>query len=195
MLKRSILTALVVLTLGLTAHADTWHFDKAHSSVGFAVRHMVVSKTTGKFDDFEGAVEFDGKNIEAGSVNIAIKMASIDTDNTDRDKHLKSGDFFDIEKYPEMTFKSKKITKGSGNTFTMVGTLTIKDVSRDVTLEGEFNGVIDDPWGNTRAGFTAKTKINRQDFNVAFDNKLQDGSLVVGNDVEITLEIELIKAK
>lgn len=195
MLKRSIITLALVLTFGLVAKADTWNFDKPHSSIGFSVRHMVISKTTGEFNDFEGTVEFDGKNIENGSVTVTIKTASIDTDNADRDAHLKNDDFLNVEKYPVMTFKSTKITRGDGNEFSMTGMLTIKDVTKKVVLEGEFNGVIDDPWGNTRAGFTAETTINRQDFNVAFDNKLQDGSLVVGNDVEIQLEIELVKAK
>jgi polyisoprenoid-binding protein YceI len=194
-MKKVMLYAFAVLLIGSAVQAQTWDFDKAHSTIGFSVRHMVISKTTGEFGDYSGSVTFDGKDMSGGSVEVTIQIASIDTENKDRDDHLRSGDFFEVEKYPTMTFTSSKITPGEGNTFTMVGDLTIKGVTKEVTLEGEFYGAIDDPWGNTRAGFSAETTINRQDFNVAFDNKLQDGSLIVGNDVEIKLEIELVKAK
>ncbi len=194
-MKRFVLSAIMILTLGLTAQAATWNFDNSHSTIGFSVRHMVISKTTGIFADYSGAVDFDGANLENASVDITIKMASIDTESEDRDNHLKSPDFLDAEKFPEMTFKSSKIVAGKNNKFEIMGKLTIKGVSKDVTLDAEFNGVIDDPWGNTRAGFTAETTIDRQDFNVAFDNKLKDGSLVVGDEIEISLEIELVKAK
>jgi polyisoprenoid-binding protein YceI len=177
------------------AAADTWTFDKAHSSIGFSVRHLVISKTKGYFGDYDGSVSFDGKDLSTGSVTVTIQMASIDTDNEDRDKHLRSADFFDAENNPTMTFVSKKIVPGEDNAFTMTGDLTIKGVTKEVTLDGEFYGVLDDPWGNTKAGFSATTTINRQDFNVTWENKLQDGSLVVGNDVTINLEIELTKAK
>lgn len=195
MLKRLSCIFLAVGILGASAAAQTWEFDKAHSRIGFSVRHLVISKTKGYFDDFSGQVIFDGKNLEKGTASVTIQVGSIDTDNGDRDTHLKSADFFDIEKFPTMKFTSKKITPGEGNRFTMVGDLTIKGVTREVALEGEFFGTKDDARGNTRAGFSAATTINRQDFNVTWDNKLQDGSLVVGNDVSIELEIELVKSK
>jgi polyisoprenoid-binding protein YceI len=137
-------------------------------------------------------VIFDGKNLEKGKAEITIQMASINTDNSKRDDHLRSADFFNVEKFPTMTFKSTKITKGSGDNFKMTGNLTIKDVTKEVTLDCTFNGVIEF-MGNNRAGFTAQTVINRQDFNVSWDNKLQDGSLIVGDDVTINLEIELVQ--
>ena len=192
--KLSVLMAVMVLITG-SAMAQTWNIDKAHSSVGFAVRHMVISKVKGYFRDFDAKATFDGKNIEAATIEATVKIASVDTDNADRDKHLISPDFFDAATYPTMTFKSKKITKGTGDAFTMTGDLTIRGVTKEVTFTGQFNGVIDDPWGNTRAGLTAATTINRQDFNVSWDNKLQDGSLIVANDVDISLEIEVVKAK
>jgi len=195
MLKHVSVFLLLIAFAAASVPADTWTFDKAHSSIGFSVRHLVVSKTKGYFTDYNGHVKFDGKNPAEGSVEVIIQMASIDTDNADRDKHLKSADFFDVEKYPVMKFQSKKVIPGEDDTFKLIGDLTIKDVTREVTLDGEFNGMINDARGNTRAGFSAETTINRQDFNVAWDNKLQDGSLVVSNDVNIVLELELIKEK
>ncbi|MEE9442592.1 MAG: YceI family protein [candidate division Zixibacteria bacterium] len=195
MRKIIICFSILCLAVGTIANAQTWSFDNAHSTIGFSVKHLVISKTTGQFHDYSGKVEFDGSNIENGSVEVTTRIASIDTENEDRDKHLKSPDFFDVDKFPVMSFKSKKISPVNDGRFTMTGDLTIKNVTKEVTFDCEFNGTIDDPWGNKRAGFTAETTINRQDFNVKFDNKLQDGSLVVGNDVKISMEIELIKDK
>ncbi len=193
MLKRiSTLLILFFATVGL-AGADIWTYDKSHSSIGFSVRHLVISNVKGFFHDYDGHVKFDGQNLEDGSAEVIIQVASIDTDNERRDTHLKSEDFFHVEKFPVIKFQSKKITRGKNNDFTMVGDLTIKDVAREVTLNCELHGVVTDHRGNTRAGFSAETTINRQDFNVKWDNKLQDGSLVVSNEVTITLELELIK--
>lgn len=188
-----ILTLALMIVSAAGVRADSWSFDKVHSSIGFSVRHMVISKTNGSFGDYSGKVVFDGKNVENGSVEITIQMNSLDTKNEKRDGHLKSPDFLDAEKFPTMTFVSKKISKKSGNYYDIVGDLTLKGVTREVTLNSEFYGSLDDPMGNTKAGFSAKTTINRQDFNVSFDSALKDGSLIVGNDVEITLDIELIK--
>ena len=196
MIKRIALLAVILLAISIPLRADSWRFDKAHSHVGFSVRHMVISNVVGEFNDFDGKVEFDGQNVEAGSVEVTVQMASINTANTNRDDHLKSPDFFDIEKNSTMTFKSKKITKpGADGAFTIVGDLTMKGVTKEVTLTGAFNGMVTDQRGNTRAGFSATTTINRQDFGVAWDNKLQDGSLVVSNEVKINLEIEMVKVK
>lgn len=195
MFKR--VSALFVLFLfgTVAAQSDVWKFDKAHSTVGFSVRHMVISKTKGHFHDFDGHVKWDGKNFDKAQVEAIIQIASIDTENEDRDKHLKSDDFFNAEKFPVMKFQSKSVSKVKDNKFTMVGDLTIRDVTREVTLDCEFHGTVNDPWGNMRTGFSAAATINRQDFDVRFDNKLADGSLVVGNDVSIVLEIELIAQK
>ncbi len=193
---KEVVTAVIawVLILAATSNADNWSVDVAHSSIGFSVRHMVVAKTTGKFNDFEGTVQFDGKNIEKGSASIAAQVASIDTDDQKRDDHLRSADFFDVEKYPSMSFKSKKVVKGEGNEFQLVGDLTIKDVTKEVTFDCEFHGLVTDPMGNTRAGFSAETSIDRQDFNVKWNKTLDAGGLVVGNEVTVNLEIELVKA-
>lgn len=185
----------ILLAVGSMAAADSWTIDKAHSKVGFAVRHMVIATVTGSFGDYDGTITVDGDKAETAVIDITVKVASINTDNGKRDEHLRSADFFNVEQYPTMHFKSKKITVNPDSTFAMVGDLTMKDVTKDVTLTGKFQGKIDDPWGNLRAGFTASGTINRQDFNVAWSNALKDGSLVVSNNVDINLEIELVKSK
>lgn len=197
MKRFAFVTVLVVMSIGFASigFADVWNIDVTHSSIGFSVRHMVISKAKGEFGDYSGTVNFDGKNLADGSVELTIQMASIDTKSEGRDKHLKSPEFFDVEKFPTMTFKSKKIVPAKDGMFAMVGDLTIKDVTKEVTLDCEFNGSATDPWGNERAGFSASVTIDRQDFNVKFDSSLKDGRLLVGNDVTISLEIELIKAK
>lgn len=195
MRKSMVTAASLLLVLASVARAEKWELDIPHSSIGFSVRHMVVAKVHGKFNDFSGQIDFDGKNLEKGSVTVNAQVASIDTDNKKRDDHLRSPDFFDAEKFPTMIFKSKKVIKGSGREFKLVGDLTIKDVSKEVTFDCEFNGLINDPMGNTRAGFSAEAKINRQDFNVKWSKKLDAGGLVVGDEVKISLEIEAVKAK
>jgi polyisoprenoid-binding protein YceI len=197
MKKTFLIMALVVavMAISLPAKADVWQFDKMHTRIGFSVRHMVISNVSGEFGDYSGTVNFDGKNVEGGSIEFTLQVASINTDVAKRDAHLKSPDFFDVEKYPTMIFKSKKITKGAGDKFTVVGDLTMKAVTKEVTLDCTFNGTVTDPGGNTHAGFSATTTINRQDFGVSWANKLQDGSLIVSNDVKITLDVELVKSK
>jgi len=195
-LKRVAIVFTLVLALAVGAHADKWTFDKAHSEIGFKVKHMMISNVRGEFTDYDGFIMFDGKNWKDAKVEVNIQVNSINTDEPKRDEHLRSGDFFEIEKYPTMTFKSTKVMPPDANgNLKIMGDLTIKGVTHPVTLEAEFSGVVDDPWGNTRAGFTATTTINRQDYNVAFDSKLKDGKLVVGNEVQISLEIELVKEK
>jgi polyisoprenoid-binding protein YceI len=191
--KFAFIVLVLMLTAGMT-QAATWSFDKAHSSIGFSVRHMVISKTTGNFDDFNGVLEFDGENVQSGKVELTVQMASVDTDDEKRDDHLRTEDFFDVDKYPIMIFKSTKITDLNGSNFKLTGILTIKDVSKEVTFDCEHNGTIKDPWGNTRAGFTAETEINRQDFNVSFSKILDGGGLLVGDNVEIKLELETIQS-
>jgi polyisoprenoid-binding protein YceI len=198
-MTRLLYAVAVLLIFGPAVHADTtstaWSIDAAHSSIGFSVRHLVVSKTKGSFGEFTGEISFDGKNLEKGTARITVQVSSIDTDDEKRDGHLKSPDFFDAEKYPTMQFKSKKVVPGKDGTFKLIGDLTIRDVTREVTFDGEFHGLIDDPWGNTRAGFTAQTRINRQDFNVTWNQTLDAGGVVVGDEVGINLELELIKSQ
>jgi polyisoprenoid-binding protein YceI len=195
MFKRIALLLLVVIGIGTQVRAEVWQFDKAHSHIGFSVRHMVISNVLGAFSDYTGTVNFDGKQVENGTVDITIQTASINTENERRDTDLKSPGFFDAAKFPTITFKSTKITKSAGDKFSMVGDFTMKGVTKEITLDCQFIGTITDPGGNARAGFSATTTINRQDFGVSWSNKLADGSLIVGNDVTIKLEIELVKGK
>jgi len=156
---------------------------------------MVISRVNGKFDDFSATIVFDGRDLKNASVEASIQMASIDTDNEKRDEHLRSGDFFDVSVYPTMAFKSTKIDPGNGNTFKMTGDLTMRGVTKQITFDAEFNGIQQDPWGNTRAGFSATTVIDRQDFGVSYNSMLDNGGLMVGNDVTIIIEVEAVMNK
>ena len=194
-MKKLILTAIAVLTLAAVSFGATWNIDATHSSVGFKVSHMVISKVTGGFEEFSGTItDFDGEKLEGGSVEFTVQTASVDTDDEGRDKHLRNEDFFEVEKYPTMTFKSKSIS-ADGNSFKLTGDLTIKDVTKEVTFDGTFAGSIDDPWGNKRAGFSAAATIDRKDFGIAFGKVMDNGGLMVGNEVEIMIELETVMTK
>lgn len=171
--------------------ADKYDLDLSHSQVGFAVKHMVISTVKGKFNDYSGFVMYDDKDITKSSVEFTVKVASIDTDNEKRDNHLKSPDFFEAEKFPTITFKSKKITK-KGDLLSVVGDLTVRDVTKEVEVPFVFNGQIKDNWGNTRIGADATFKINRQDYGVKWSQKLDTGGLVVSDDVTLEIHIEAI---
>lgn len=193
MLKRIAFFALVFALATGAAKAATWQIDVVHSNIGFKVSHMVISKVSGKFDDFQGTVEFEKGQLADASAVVTVKMASIDTDDEKRDDHLRSADFFDVEKFPTMKFVSTKVIPGEGNKFQLVGELTIKDVTREVTFDAEFNGVATGFGGERRAGFSAETTINRQDFNVEWSKTLDAGGLVVGDDVDLEIDIELVE--
>ena len=190
--KRLLTSAATVALLVTTASASVWNIDQAHSHVGFKVSHMVISKISGQFNDFAGTINFDGKNFQSASTNITIKTASIDTKNSDRDNHLRGSDFFLADSFPQITFKSKKVSGGKDNKFTITGDLSIRGITKKVTIDAEFNGTVKDPWGNTRAGFAGTAKINRQDFGISWNKTLDKGGIAVGNEVTILLEIEAI---
>lgn len=192
MLKRSLLTGLIMVAVAATVQADQWKVDRVHSSVHFKVSHLVISKVVGEFGEFDATLNFDGKDVGAGSVEMTLKMASISTDNADRDGHLKSPDFFDAAKYPDITFKSKKVIKGDGKKFQLVGDMTMRGVTKEVTFDCEYNGSVEMK-GTVKSGFSATATINRQDFGVSYGQVLDNGGLAVGNDVEITLELEFNK--
>ena len=193
MRRRLLSVAVLVALMGVSAQADQWHIDKVHSTVGFSVRHMVVSKVIGRFRDFTGSLNFDGKNVAAGTAEMTVQMTSIDTDEPKRDDHLRSADFFDVANFPTMTFKSKKVIPGKDGAFQLVGDLTLRGITKEVTFDCEFNGVVSDPWGGTRAGFSAQTKINRQDFKVSWNQTLDAGGVVVGDEVTVMLDLEWVK--
>ena len=171
-----------------------WNVDLDHSTVGFEVAHMVISQTTGKFKDYHGYIEMDPHAKEVKAIEAVIETKSIFTDHPKRDQHLRSPDFFNVEKFPTMTYRMKRYQK-TGGTNTAVGDFTLLGVTKEITLVGTFNGTTKDPWGNTRAGFTAEGTLNRQDFGMTFSQTLDGGGLLVGDEVKIRLEIECIKEK
>ena len=181
-------------TPGALAEMATWHLDKDHTTIGFAVKHMVISRTQGEFLDYSGVVEMDAEAQEFKTIQATIQTQSIFTDHQKRDEHLRSPDFFDAATFPTMTYNMTSYKK-TGETYTAVGNLTIKGITKEITLVGTFNGVVQDPWGNTRAGFTAEGTLNRQDFGIQFNKLLDNGGFVVGNDVQLKLEVEVIKDK
>lgn len=167
--------------------AGTWDFDPPHTYVGFVVRHLVVTKVRGRFDNVEGHLVTAENPLES-SVEVSIDLNSVSTNNDMRDNHLRSADFFEVEAYPRMTFQSTGVRQ-DGSDFLLDGNLTIKDVTRPVTLSFEFAGVTPDPWGGTRIGFSAKGEINRRDYNVNFEG-LQNGLAVVADKIEIVIDVE-----
>ncbi|MCS6818199.1 MAG: YceI family protein [Blastocatellia bacterium] len=172
--------------------ADEFVIDPVHSSIEFSVRHMMVTNVRGRFREFSGTIVYDEKDITKSSVRVTIKTASIDTGNADRDNHLRSPDFFDAAKYPEITFVSTRIEK-RGDDYVCIGTLTMRGVSREVAIPFRILGVVRDPRGNTRLGVEAGLTINRLDYGVSWSRALEGGGLVVGNDVKIELNVQAIK--
>lgn len=193
MFKRTAVFVAALFVFALQGQAADWKVDPAHSSVGFWVKHLVISKVHGAFGQFNGTITFDPENLKDGSAEMTIQVASIDTKNENRNNHLKSPDFFDVETYPVITFVSKKVIPGEGNLFQLVGDLTIKDVTKEVTFDCEFNGSIDGPGGKPRAAFSAATMINRQDFNITWSKVTEAGGLVVSDEVHINLDLEAVQ--
>ena len=170
-----------------------WKVDNTHSSVHFTVRHMVVSKVKGVFDRWTSELAIDENDLTKSSVTVTIDAASIDTKTEQRDNHLRSADFLGVEQFPNIVFKSKRIESAGGDRYKMIGDLTIKDVTREVTLEVEYSGMEKDPWGGQRAGFTAHTSIERKDFGLTWNLLLETGGVVVGDKIAIDIEIEAVR--
>jgi polyisoprenoid-binding protein YceI len=163
----------------------TWAIDAAHSSVEFVARHLMVSKVRGRFTDFSGTIEV-AEDPLASSVQVEVQMASVDTNDAGRDEHLRTNDFFDVANHPTMSFRSTGV-RVDGDDLVVSGELTLRGVTRVVDLRAEFNGVQEDPWGGTRAGFSADAEINRKDFGVSFNAALEGGGVLVGDKVKIHL--------
>lgn len=175
------------------ARAADYSIDPSHSSVEFKIRHL-VGKVKGTFKDFEGDISFDEKALDKSKAKLTIKTASLSTDNEKRDAHLKSADFFDTEKFPTITFESKSFAKAAGKgKFKVMGDLTMHGVTKPVTMEVEYAGTEKDPWGNTRAGFTATTELKRKDFGIVWNKTLDSGGVMLGDDVSVTVQIEGIQ--
>jgi len=189
-----VLSALLMSTSALFAQT-VWSVDKGHSNVKFKVTHLVVSEVEGAFRAFTGTVKAKDDTFADLQAEFAVDVASINTDDEKRDGHLKSDDFFNAEKFPQMKFVSKSWKKTGKNSYKLTGDLTIRDVTKTVTFDATFGGVVKDPWGNTKAGFKATTTINRFDYNLKWNTAIEGGGLVVGKDVTIGLNIELAKNK
>jgi polyisoprenoid-binding protein YceI len=172
--------------------ASTWDFDLSHSSVNFHVRHLMVSKVHGRFASWTGTLQLDDSDLTKSSLEVTIDTASIETKEAKRDAHLRSADFFDVEKFPHLTFKSTAIER-SDDGYLVTGDLTIHGITKSVKLEVEGGEVVKDPWGGTRTGFSAKTALSRKDFGLTWNVALEAGGFMVGDKIEITLEIEAVK--
>jgi polyisoprenoid-binding protein YceI len=172
--------------------SGTYSFDPNHTVIGFGVKHLEIAIVEGRFKDFTGSVNFDDKDITKSSVSFTAKIASIDTGVEPRNKHLRTADFFDADKYPEMTFQSTQVSK-KGKGYQMTGDLTIKGVTKRVTFPFTITGAVKDPWGGTRFGIEAETVINRRDFGINYGNALPMGGFDVANSVSVGLHIEAVK--
>jgi polyisoprenoid-binding protein YceI len=170
-----------------------WVIDPAHTLVEFGVRHMMVSTVKGRFRDVRGAIELDETDPTRSSVSVEIDVASIDTGEPQRDAHLRSADFFDAERYPVITFQSRRIEEAGHDRYRVVGDLTIRDVTREVTLDATYEGRARDPYGNERIGFSARTTLNRRDFGLTWNVALETGGFIVGDTVTVSAEVEAIK--
>jgi len=173
--------------------AGEYKIDPAHSVIGFAIRHMEIAWVEGRFKDFEGTIRYDDKDVTKSSVEFAAKVTSIDTGVEGRDKHLRTADFFEVEKYPTMTFKSTRVERKGKDAYVLHGDLTLKGVTKPVQLPFRLTGAIKDPRGNTRVGIEAQTKLNRRDFGINFGGPLDAGGLQIGDEVNITLHLEALQ--
>lgn len=169
-----------------------WNIDPAHSAIEFTARHLVVTKVRGSFSSFSASIEV-AEDLTQSKISAEIDVASVSTGEQERDTHLKSADFFDVEKFPKMTFASTSITP-AGDHFALAGDLTIHGTTRSINLDLEFNGVSKDPWGNTRTGYTATGEISRKDFGMEWNVPLEGSGVLVSDRIQISLEIQLIKA-
>ena len=190
---------IIVLSLGLMPWAmfgqTKWNVDAAHSSVKFTVSHLVISEVEGSFKKFNGSISTSNPDFSGASIEFTVDVKSISTDNDMRDNHLKSPDFFDAEKFPEMTFKSTSFKKISGNKYELVGDLTMHGVTKSVKFSVDYGGTMNDGMGNTKAGFKATAVIDRFNYGLKWSKATETGGLVVGNEVTINIRLEFAKAK
>lgn len=172
---------------------ERWEIDSAHSGIHFSVRHMVVARVRGRFSKWTGSYVVEDGDLGRASVNVVIDASSLTTDDAGRDKHLRSADFFDVASDPEITFRSTRVETLGAERLRVAGDLTIRKVTREVVLEVEYAGQTKDPWGHVRAGFTAKTSINRKDFGLGWNQVLEAGGVLIGERVDVEIEVEAVK--
>jgi len=179
-------------TVDAPAGTALWKLDPSHAHVEFAVRHLMISKVKGQFADVEGTLQIDDDDVSTAQLHVEIGAESIDTRVDQRDEHLRSGDFLDVEHHPKLTYHSKRVERTGEDQLRVVGDLTIRDVTREVELHVTERGRAKDPWGGTRAGFGATAKIDRKDFGLTWNQALEAGGVLVGDEVEITLDAEWV---
>ena len=190
------ISTIIALALPALASATIWNIDPDHSNIGFKVRHLMVANVKGSFEKHSSVVDINDKDITKSKVEVTIDTASINTNVQKRDEHLRSADFLDVAKYPTMTFVSKKVAKAGKDKLKVTGDLTLHGITKEVVLEVEgLTRESKDPWGNIRRGAVASTKINRKDFGLLWNKALETGGVVVGEEVIISLEVEMIKGK
>jgi polyisoprenoid-binding protein YceI len=172
---------------------STWQIDAAHTGVEFSVKHLMISRVKGQFAAVSGSLVLDERDLTTSSVEVTIDVSSVDTRDEKRDAHLRSADFFDVAKFPTMRFVSRRIERTGNDTFTLVGDLTIRDVTREIALAATNEGSQKDPWGGERIGFSATTTIDRRDYGLTWNHALETGGVLVGNDVKISLDVQAVK--
>jgi polyisoprenoid-binding protein YceI len=176
-----------------TQATTKWALDGAHSEIGFKIKHLMITTVSGKFNKFEGTVDTDGDDFSTARINFSAEVGSVNTNNDQRDGHLKSAEFFDSEKYPLLTFNHAKLQPVKENKYTLQGDLNLHGATKPVTLDVEFEGVAKDPWGNTKAGFTITGKVNRKDWDLNWNAPLETGGVLLGEEVKIEIHAQLTR--
>lgn len=193
-MKTIIISALILAaTVFANAQTSQWGYDDTHAKVGFSISHFGISETEGKFTKFSGTVLSDKPDFSDAKIEITIDVNSINTEAAQRDAHLKSADFFDVAKFPSIVFKSKKLTAAGKNKYKLTGDITMHGVTKEIILDVIYKGTVVDPYKNTKAGFKLSGTLNRNDFGLSWNGKLASGEILVGNEVELMINIELIK--
>ncbi|MCZ8217083.1 MAG: YceI family protein [Cyclobacteriaceae bacterium] len=192
---KNIILLITILLSSISVFAQTtkWNYDKSHAKVGFSISHFGISETEGKFTKFDGLVLADNADFSDAKIDFIIDVNSIDTVEPQRDTHLKSADFFDVAKYPTITFKSKSLKPAGKNKYKMLGEITMHGITREIELDVIYKGTVVDPYKNTKAGFKIFGTLDRTNFGLVWNGKLATGDLLVGNDVELDINIELVK--
>ena len=188
-----ILTIMLVIISTSLFSQTTWSVDKAHTKVGFSVTYLVITDVEGYFKEYDAQISTSDDDFTKANIDFTVNANSIFTDNDKRDTHLRSDDFFNAEKYPQMVFKGKSIKKIDDKNFKLTGDFTIRDVTKQVALNVKYNGTVKDPWGNTKAGFKITGEIDRFDYNLKWNKSIETGSLVVGKEVELVINLQLVK--
>jgi len=172
---------------------ETWVLDPTHSALGFRIKHLMISTVSGQFNQFSASVETEGDDFATAKVHFQAAVSSISTNNEQRDAHLKAGDFFDAEKYPDIVFEGEKMEKTGDDEYKLHGTITMRGVRKKLVLNVEFGGITKDPWGNTRTGFSVTGKINRQDYGMSFGAVSETGGLLLGDEVKVNASVQFVK--